>query len=280
MKTSNVSMKALVVALAIAMTTLALAGCSANRTSAEALSSGSAGGNGQASLSSVPHSSSTGSAASSGTSASSASRQSGSPLSGPTITGMATAVSEIQVAGNDEVGYVKVPSDWEDRTDDIAIGTADAYKIVYYANPSTRYASDTLGHDSFGEALQLMAAPASSEAMAADIVADFKRNTDSFSLVESRDILVDERPAVLIVATMPKDGLRVATVVIDRDGDGRVAVAITMNCGEDDLSFGEAIERATAWSRQTPPTQGGSAAAEEPGAQAAGEEGLEDSSQQ
>jgi len=268
--------KALAVALVTIVAAFALASCSTGGASEAASSSGASGGSSQASFSSDASSGSSSSSAAV-SSASSSSSLSASASSGSTITGMATGVLETQVVGNDEIGYVQVPSDWEDRTEDFAIGTVDAYKIVYYANPSTKYASDTLGHDSYEEALQLMVAPASNAAMAADIVADFKRNTDSFSLVESRDVLVGERPAVLVLATMPKDGLRVATLVIDRDGDGRVAVAITMNCGKTDASLGEALERAMAWSRQVPaaptgvPAQQEGAPAADEAAPAAGE---------
>ena len=152
-----------------------------------------------------------------------------------------------QRIGNQKTGYVEVPASWEDRTTDLGAGTVDAYSAVYYVDSDSRYSSTTLGHDSYAEAVQLTVAPQSYKDVASEIVAGFQQNSDSFSSTEAGEIQIGGRNAILITSLMTQDKLQLATIVIDRDGDGHAAVAITMNCGMDQAAATEVLNIATTW---------------------------------
>ena len=229
----------IVLACVAALSACALAGCmtvkvgssgSASSASSEATSSESA------STASGDASSAASSTAASTTSASSSA-----------ASGSATSSGKTQKIGNPKVGYVQVPASWEDHTNDLGSETIDAYAAVYYVDPSTKYSSTSLGHDSYAKAIQLTVAPTSYKDTANQIISGFKQNTEMFSGTDASEIQVDGKNAILITTLMTKDKLQLATIVIDRDGDGHASVGITMNCGMDQAAATEVLAIAKTW---------------------------------
>lgn len=153
----------------------------------------------------------------------------------------------MQKMGNGKVGYLQVPATWEDRTSDIDPKTVESYELVYYVDPTSKYSSATLGHDNYAKAIQMTVAPTSYKEIAQGIVDGFKGDTARFGTTEAAEITLGDKNAILITTTMTKDNLQLATIVIDRDGDGHAAVALTMNCGMNATASQEVLQYAKTW---------------------------------
>lgn len=153
-----------------------------------------------------------------------------------------------QTIGNSSVGYIEVPKSWVDRTSDVDPRMVDSYRTVYYADPDSEFTSAVLGHFAFSRSIEMTNRPTSYTDVAKGIVDKAKADTSTYGDVTTEEIKINGHSAILIATSMPDDNLAMCSIVIDRDGDGRSAVTLAMNCGPlDGDSYQEVLQSASTW---------------------------------
>lgn len=154
-----------------------------------------------------------------------------------------------QKIGSKKVGYVQVPASWKDNTKAMDDRTVEDYGLVLYIDPDSSYQSKAQGRASYGKAIQLTVQPTSYTEIAKGILESYKSD-GKFGETTQESIEIAGRKGVVLVTTLKDDGLRLATIVLDRDGDGKVGVAMALNCGFDEESSKAVLQIASTWTRE------------------------------
>lgn len=149
--------------------------------------------------------------------------------------------------GNPSVGYLQVPDSWTDRSADLDPNLLDGYDAVYYADPATEFTSAVQAHFAFAKSVQLNAYQTSYKAVSSQVAATYQGK--EYGELTTSDMTLGGRKAVMLVCSVPDDNLNVATIVIDRDGDEKNAVALILNCGPSDTQppSTEVLRYASTW---------------------------------
>ncbi len=177
------------------------------------------------------------------------------PASGNSSTGANTGGSstnnsgKTQKVGSKKVGFVQVPASWKDNTSAMDKRTVEDYGLLLYIDPDSSYQSKAQGGTSYGKAIQLTVQPTSYTEIAKGILESYKSD-GKFGETTQGTIEIAGRKGILLVTTLKDDGLQLATIVLDRDGDGKVAVALALNCGFDETSSKEVLKIASTWTRE------------------------------
>lgn len=154
-----------------------------------------------------------------------------------------------QKIGSKKVGYVQVPASWKDNTKVMDERTVEDYGLVLYIDPDSSYQSKAQGRESYSKAIQLTVQPTSYTEIAKGILESYKSD-GKFGETTQESIEIAGRKGVVLVTTLKDDGLRLATIVLDRDGDGKVGVAMALNCGFDEASSKAVLQIASTWTRE------------------------------
>lgn len=178
-------------------------------------------------ISTPPKSSSSSASSSSSKSSSSSSSKSSSSSSKSSSSSSSSVSPGMQKMGNAAVGYIQVPSSWVDRTSDLDSRMVDSAKIVYYVDPSTEYTSGTFYSYMFSQAIQ-MAVYNTSYTDIANTVVNRLSSGAEYTNVDRQDATFAGKKAAIITSEVPGDGILTCDIVVDRDGDGRTAVDITL----------------------------------------------------
>lgn len=174
------------------------------------------------------------------------------PASGGTNTGgssTGTSDGKTQKIGSKKVGFVQVPASWKDNTKAMDERTVEDYGLVLYIDPDSSYQSKAQGGTSYGKAIQLTVQPTSYTEIAKGILESYKSD-GKFGETTQGTIEIAGRKGVVLVTTLKDDGLQLATIVLDRDGDGKVGVAMALNCGFDEASSKAVLQIASTWTRE------------------------------
>ena len=157
--------------------------------------------------------------------------------------------SKTQKVGSKKVGFVQVPASWKDNTKAMDERTVEDYGLVLYIDPDSSYQSKAQGGTSYGKAIQLTVQPTSYTEIAKGILESYKSD-GKFGETTQGSIEIAGRKGILLVTTLKDDGLQLATIVLDRDGDGKAAVAMALNCGFDEASSKAVLQVASTWTRE------------------------------
>lgn len=157
------------------------------------------------------------------------------------------ASAGMQRIGNEAVGFLQVPSAWVDRVQDLDPKVAAATQAVYFADPESEYLSGAQSHFAFAKSIQMSVESASYLSVSSRIAATYQG--DDYGETTDESFTVGGRNGVLLVSSIPKDNVNVATIVIDRDGDDKTTVVLTLNCGSmDDVEAAtEVLSYAAKW---------------------------------
>lgn len=134
-----------------------------------------------------------------------------------------------QLIGNPTVGYMCVPKSWTDRGSDLDPALVSTYAATYWADASTEFTSGVKGKFDFAKSVQLACPGGSYKAVASQKAAEFQGS--EYGETTDGEISVGGCKAVIVVSTIPKDNVNIATVCIDRDNDEKNCVTITFNAG-------------------------------------------------
>ena len=154
-----------------------------------------------------------------------------------------------QKVGSKKVGFVQVPESWKDNTKAMDARTVEDYGLVLYIDPDSSYQSKAQGGTSYGKAIQLTVQPTSYTEIAKGILQSYKSD-GKFGETTQENIEIAGRKAILLVTTLKDDKLQLATIVLDRDGDGKTGVAMALNCGFDEASSKAVLQVASTWTRE------------------------------
>ena len=141
---------------------------------------------------------------------------------------------------------MQVPKSWTDRSSDLQSGMIDSYSMVYYANPSTEFTSAAKAHFDFAQSVQMSLRPASYKDVAQTFIDKYKKD-GIYGDTTSEEGKYNGKNAIVVSTSVPDDNLMVCTIVIDRDGDGKGAVALEMNCGASQAQAEEVLKYASTW---------------------------------
>ena len=157
-------------------------------------------------------------------------------VGGPTDPGTGTTTPQasegMQRVGNDKVGFLQVPTTWTDRSGDLDPGRVSSNSTVYFVDPSTEFTSPTRGKFDFAKSIAMDAEEGSYKTAAAEVAAGHE--VDSYGETTTSELSIGGRNAMLVVSSIPKDNLNIASILIDRDGDEKNTVRLTLNCGAAD----------------------------------------------
>ncbi len=154
--------------------------------------------------------------------------------------------ANMQTIGSRAVGYMAIPSTWVDRIEDVDPNLVDAYEMVYYADPDSEYTSAAYSHFAFSKAVQMKVMPTSYREVAEGIAESYK-NSEITGDFDQCETMIGGRDAILLVTSIPVDNQLMCTIVIDRDGDGHAALAITCNCGANTDEAEEVLSYLATW---------------------------------
>lgn len=154
-----------------------------------------------------------------------------------------------QKVGSKKVGFVQVPESWKDNTKAMDARTVEDYGLVLYIDPDSSYQSKAQGGTSYGKAIQLTVQPAPYTEIAKGILNSYKSD-GKFGETTQENIEIAGRKGILLVTTLKDDKLQLATIVLDRDGDGKAGVAMALNCGFDEASSKAVLKIASTWTRE------------------------------
>ena len=133
--------------------------------------------------------------------------------------GNAEPTYDSKKVGRSKTGYVLVPVDWVDRTDqDSQPEQIDASAVTYVVDPTTEYTSAAIQHEAF---------PTSYTDKADEYLYNYRGDTENYSDVTIEKDKFSGHDAS-VVSCKSIDGVTVTHIVFDKNDDGRSCVAITV----------------------------------------------------
>ena len=143
--------------------------------------------------------------------------------------GNAEPTYDSKKVGRSKTGYVLVPVDWIDRTDqDFRPQQVDASAVTYVVDPTTEYTSAALSHFAYSSSIQLETFPTSYTDKADEYLYNYRGDTENYSDVTIEKDKFSGHDAS-VVSCKSIDGVNVTHIVFDKNDDGRSCVAITVN---------------------------------------------------
>ncbi len=151
--------------------------------------------------------------------------------------------------GSQKVGSLTVPKLWYDRTSDLDPNIVDAYETVYFVDPDSVFSSTVSNGRVWAKSVEMTVQPTSYAEIANTTVQKYKGDTKTYDDVSVTDTELGGRKAKLISTSMPNDkNVQVRTLVVDRDGDGKVAVSLAFNAGYNETEAKEVLDKiASTW---------------------------------
>lgn len=142
--------------------------------------------------------------------------------------GNAEPTYDSKKVGRSKTGYVLVPVDWIDRTDqDFKPQQIDASAVTYVVDPTTEYTSAALSHFAYSSSIQLETFPTSYTDKADEYLYDYRGDTENYSDVTIEKDKFSGHDAS-VVSCKSIDGVNVTHIVFDKNDDGHSCVAITV----------------------------------------------------
>lgn len=140
--------------------------------------------------------------------------------------GNTTPQAGMQIIGNNQVGYLQVPSSWVDRSSDYDGSLIIDTGMEYYVDPDSEYTSSALGHFNFSRAIQLRAYDMAYDDVAQQVIASY--DDDLFGDVEYETDSMSGQKCYIVTSSIPEDGLVLVNIVLDRNGSGNSTILFTL----------------------------------------------------
>lgn len=136
----------------------------------------------------------------------------------------------LKLIGNESVGYMQVPEGWVNRINDLDDKEVKSYDIVYYVDPKSEYVSPEKGGYAFSLRVEMSRHSASYKDVAQGVYDSFTSD-ENYGPATMERMTVGKRRAIVVKSANLTDNVNVAWVIIDRDNDEKVSVALAYNCG-------------------------------------------------
>lgn len=135
-----------------------------------------------------------------------------------------------KLIGNESVGYLQIPKNWSNYTDNLDEESRKTYAGLYYADPYSEYTSPSKGGPSYSLSVQVSRHSASYRDIAAQLYQKYTSDSD-YGETYQRNATFGKRRAIIVETVNLVDGVNEMRVVLDRDNDEKVTVVLAYNCG-------------------------------------------------
>lgn len=155
----------------------------------------------------------------------------------------------IRIVGDaTKTGTLSIPSAWIDTSSLLDPTVVADYDIVQYADPNTRYTSAALNSVAYSSCIRMQQFSASPDDIAKQVVSTYE-SSDMYGDVTTQKTSFNGHEATIIGSQLTKDNLTLTDIVIDKNGDGKACVLITVQSMPTNIE--DALGYTSSWRLET-----------------------------